>query len=360
MQKVQPKTIKLKTSAIVGACLITGGILFAIVYNIYRIRPGKPQAEPTETVSTKTTTNRWWVNTPVYSAVTSPVVTRTAYVPPQASMSTELKQQTDAQNQAAQEAYLQAMRQPLNPSTVQPYSYSTVSVPPAPVATSSPIVDSSPGSKWLNKASQTQDTLLLTRTPPIGKYMISMGSVIPAVLSTGINSDLPGQITGQVTRDVFDSRTHKYLLIPQGSTLVGIYDSSIVYGQSRVLVAWKRINYPDGSTLDLAGMPGTDPAGFSGFKDLVDNHYGRLFGSVLLLSVLTAGAQLSQPPAAANTAPTVGQTVAGSLGVNIANAGMSVVNKNLNIQPTIKIRPGYRFDVAVTKDIVFAEPYSTN
>lgn len=194
---------------------------------------------------------------------------------------------------------------------------------------------------------------------PINAYELQAGAVIPAILITGINSDLPGQIIGQVKTNIYDSIAGKYLLIPQGAKVTGVYDSRIVYGQERVMIAWHRIIFPNGQSINLQQMPGSDSSGYSGFHDEVNNHYAKIFGSVLLMSVLGAGAQLSQPPNNNNSfaAPSVGQTIAQSVGTNIANTATVVTEKNLGVKPTLEIRPGYEFNISVTKDIVFPGPY---
>jgi type IV secretory pathway VirB10-like protein len=194
---------------------------------------------------------------------------------------------------------------------------------------------------------------------PASPFELQAGSIIPGILLTGLNSDLPGEIVGQVRETVYDSISGRYELIPQGSKITGQYDSKVVYGQERVLVVWKRVLFPNGKFIDLEGMPGVDLSGYSGFNDQVNNHYGRLFGSVLLMSVLSAGAQLAQPQNSTNTwaAPSVGQTMAQSLGNNIALVGTEKAQKDLNIQPTLEIRPGYEFNIIVTKDIVFPGAY---
>ncbi|WP_404995456.1 TrbI/VirB10 family protein [Cupriavidus pauculus] len=191
------------------------------------------------------------------------------------------------------------------------------------------------------------------RTAQITPYEIKAGWVIPGVLIGGMNSDLPGQIIGQVRENVYDTRSGKHLLIPQGSRLIGKYDSYVAYGQARALVAWSRLIYPDGSTYNLRGMPGADSAGFAGFADQLDNHYARIFGTAALMSVISAGAQLSQPSNTSNSNgnPNASQTAAGALGQQLGQTGMQMAQKNLNIQPTIEIRPGYRFNVMVTADM---------
>jgi type IV secretion system protein TrbI len=192
------------------------------------------------------------------------------------------------------------------------------------------------------------------RTP----FELRAGFVIPAVLMSGINSELPGQIIGQVSQDVYDTPTGKYKLIPQGTRLVGTYNSQVVYGQSRVLVAWQRLVFPDGKALDIGSMPGADGAGYAGFGDKVNNHYLRIFGSALLLSGIVAGVNSSQTNpendpfgTSANTLLT--QAIAQQMGT----VATEMVRKNINIAPTLEIRPGYRFNVMVVKDLTFSKPY---
>ena len=130
--------------------------------------------------------------------------------------------------------------------------------------------------------------------PPHSPYELRAGFVIPGTLISGVNSQLPGQIMAQTSQDVFDTATGKHKLFPQGSRLVGTYSSEVAYGQARVLVAWQRLVFPDGKAMDIGAMPGADGAGFAGFKDQVDNHYVRIFGSALLMSAITAGVAYSQ------------------------------------------------------------------
>ncbi len=198
---------------------------------------------------------------------------------------------------------------------------------------------------------------------PLSQYELQAGTIIPGIMLSGIDSDLPGVISAQVESNVYDSISGKYLLVPQGSKLQGVYDSQIAYGQERILIAWQRIIFPNGKSIDLQGMPGEDLSGYAGFHDQVDNHYIKIFGSVILMSVLSAGAQLSQPQNQTNSIfqpanPTVGQTLAQSLGTNITNTATQLTQKNVNIQPTLKIRQGYEFNIAVTKDMVFQGAYA--
>lgn len=207
---------------------------------------------------------------------------------------------------------------------------------------------------FLSQSPELETYLKHTRTPPISAMEVKAGTIIPGVMIGGINSDLPGQIVGQVRENVYDTATGQYLLIPAGSRLVGTYDSSITMGQSRVLAAWRRIIYPDGSSVSLDLMPGADQGGYAGFNDQVDNHYFRIFGNAMMLSLFSAGVQLSQPhqPQNSNGGYDSQQILAAEIGRQLGQLGMEMTRRNMNIQPTLEIRPGYRFVVMVTKDIV--------
>lgn len=199
---------------------------------------------------------------------------------------------------------------------------------------------------------------------PSTRYELRSGSVIPATLISGINSELPGMIMAQVSQNTFDTASGRYLLIPQGSRLVGTYSSNAAYGQSRVLVAWQRIVFPDGKALDIGAMPGADGAGYAGYKDLVNHHYVRLFGSALLMSAITAGISYSQErnqqtSAIGYNTPSASQEMSQALGQQLGMATANMIQKNLNISPTLEIRPGYRFNVIVTKDIAMSKPYQS-
>jgi type IV secretory pathway VirB10-like protein len=209
-------------------------------------------------------------------------------------------------------------------------------------------------------AVSARDQLPTTVHASASPFALTAGSVIPAMLLTGINADLPGTVVAQVREDVFDSVTGRYLLIPRGAKLTGTYDSRVVQGERRVLVAWRRLLYPDGSSLDLLEMEGTDPAGYAGFGAKVDEHLNKAFNSALLLSLISAGAQLSQPQRSTSVfaAPDLGQTIAGAVGQQIANTSIQLTQRQLEIPPTLEVSPGYRFDVLVDRDIVLSVPYN--
>jgi type IV secretory pathway VirB10-like protein len=187
---------------------------------------------------------------------------------------------------------------------------------------------------------------------PASRYIVQAGAVIPAALITGIRSDLPGQVTAQVTENVYDSPTGKYLLVPQGSKLVGAYDSQISFGQDRVLLVWTRLIMPNGRSIVLERQPGADTQGFAGLEDEVDHHWGRLFAAAALSTLLGVGSELG---ATSNDGAIVTALRRGSAD-SLNQTGQQVVRRNLNIQPTITIRPGFPVRVIVNRDLALA-PY---
>jgi type IV secretory pathway VirB10-like protein len=187
---------------------------------------------------------------------------------------------------------------------------------------------------------------------PASKYIVQAGSVIPAALLTGIRSDLPGQVTGQVTENVYDSPTGRYLLIPQGTKLIGVYDSQVSFGQSRVLLVWTRLIFPNGRSIVLERQPGADPEGYAGLEDQVDYHWGQLFMAAALSTLLGVGAELG---AGDNDSDIIRALRRGSSD-SLNQTGQQVVRRNLNIQPTLTIRPGFPMRVIVNRDLVLA-PY---
>ncbi|HBP6867964.1 TPA: conjugal transfer protein TrbI [Legionella pneumophila] len=196
---------------------------------------------------------------------------------------------------------------------------------------------------------------------PNSRFELRAGSVIPGVMISGISSELPGQIIGQVSQNVYDTPTGKHLLIPQGTKLIGIYSSDVSFGQNSVLVAWQRLVFPDGKALDIGSMPGADGAGYSGYRDEVDHHYARIYGSALLMSGIVAGItysqNINQPNQYGFAQPTAGSVLSQALGQQLGEVTSQLVSKNLNVAPTINIRPGYRFNIIVVKDLTFNRPY---
>ncbi len=187
---------------------------------------------------------------------------------------------------------------------------------------------------------------------PASQYVLQAGAVIPASLITGLRSDLPGEVTAQVTEDVYDSPTGKFLLIPQGARLLGQYDAQIAFGQSRALLVWNRLIMPNGKSIVLERQPGADPEGYAGLEDEVDNHWGMLFKAAILSTLLSVGAEAGTSDSENNLAQAIRQGASQSFN----QVGQQVVGRSLNIQPTITIRPGFPVRVLVTHDLVL-EPY---
>ena len=190
---------------------------------------------------------------------------------------------------------------------------------------------------------------------PGSPYQVMAGTVIAAALVTGIKSDLPGDVIATVTEPVYDTATGKFLLIPQGSRILGRYNSQVSYGQSRVQVVWNRIILPDTSSLTLDNLVGTDPAGYAGLEDDVDWHWGRVFAGAALTTLLGIGAELAAPE---NRQDGNRIVIAGrdSAQDSINQVGQEMTRRNMNIQPTLTARPGLPVRVLVARDLVL-RPY---
>jgi len=199
-----------------------------------------------------------------------------------------------------------------------------------------------------------------TRNPaslqlPTSPYQVMAGTIIPAALVTGINSDLPGQVIANVTEAVYDTATGRFLLIPQGSRLIGRYDSQVSFGQRRVLLVWTRLILPDTSSISLDRLPGIDPAGYAGLEDGVDWHWDRILAGAALSTLLGVGAELAAPNNSGSTG-SVTVAVRQSAQDTVNQVGQEITKRNMSIQPTLTIRPGFPVRVMVNKDLVL-RPY---
>ncbi|MEB2035320.1 TrbI/VirB10 family protein [Xanthomonas campestris pv. campestris] len=199
-------------------------------------------------------------------------------------------------------------------------------------------------------------TLQSRLTPPATPTVVSAGVLIPALFLTGINSDLPGLITAQVSQPVYDTPTGRYVIIPQGSVLIGAYDSRVTFGQNRVLLVWQRLRFPNGSSLDLEGMPGVDLSGYAGVSDKVNNHWGKVLSSVLLSSTVAAAVATAEGDSFSSFQRDAGQAASQGAAQSINQAGAQLLQRSINIQPTLEIRPGQRVAVMVNKDLALP-PY---
>jgi len=249
-------------------------------------------------------------------------------------------------------------RSGINPTPAQANAGSIV--PAAALAAAQAAAVGMPSAARAAAPTERPEVLPATLREPVSRYEVKAGTIIPAVLLTGLNSDLPGQLIAQVRESVFDTETGQHLLVPQGARLIGLYDHQMVYGQERVLVTWKRVLFPNSTSLSLKdGMPGTDAAGAAGFNDQVNHHLVRVFGNALLLSIISAGVQLSQIPDFGRgfAGPSAGNVLGAAVGQELGQTSAELIRRGMNISPTIEIRPGYAFNVMVTQDLVFPGPY---
>lgn len=211
--------------------------------------------------------------------------------------------------------------------------------------------------KMLNDAVEREEAVIhATLLAPMTPFEVKAGNIIPAILQTAIISDLPGTIVAKVRRDVFDSVSGKHLLIPQGTTLIGTYDSQIATGQARILMAWSRLIFPNGDSINLKGQPGTDAMGASGLRDKVDNHYSKLFGASFMYSLITAGTRLTNGNVKVEDM-TPQQAMTESIAQQMGQTSAGLMEKNMSIQPTLTIREGTLFNVLLTKDLVLPHAY---
>lgn len=204
---------------------------------------------------------------------------------------------------------------------------------------------------FLNAAADRRTVAPDRVMPPASPYVLQAGAVIPAALITGIRSDLPGQITAQVTENIYDSPTGRLLLVPQGTRIIGQYDNAVQFGQRRVLLVWNRLIFPNGRSIVLERQPGADAAGYAGLEDGVDYHWWDLAKAAGLSTLLSVGAEL-----ATNDDDRLIQAIRHGGQTTINDAGQQIVRRQLNVAPTLTIRPGFPVRVIVTRDLVLG-PY---
>ncbi|VTU38558.1 Pertussis toxin liberation protein G [Variovorax sp. PBL-E5] len=208
---------------------------------------------------------------------------------------------------------------------------------------------------FIAKAGDTSTRNLGSLQLPASPYQVMAGTIIPAALVTGINSDLPGQVIANVSEAVYDTATGRHLLIPQGTRLIGRYDSQVAFGQRRILLVWTRLILPDASSIALDKLPGVDPAGYAGLEDGVDWHWGRILAGAALSTLLGVGAELAAP----QTRTDGNQVIIAareSAQDTVNQIGQELTKRNLNVQPTLTARPGFPVRVMVSKDLIL-RPY---
>lgn len=200
------------------------------------------------------------------------------------------------------------------------------------------------------------------RIQPANRFDLAMGTAIPAVLLHQLNSDVAGLVRAQIARDVYDSRTTSVVLIPQGTLALGEQSGQPSAGDARLLIRWRRLRFPDGRTLELDDQESAAADGSLGLAGHVDRHWGRRFGSAILLSLVGAGVQLSQPQRSAvgGAAPAEGQIAAGELGRELGQLSAEILRQSVNLPPTVELRPGARLLILLTQDLVFDGPGLSN
>jgi type IV secretory pathway VirB10-like protein len=202
---------------------------------------------------------------------------------------------------------------------------------------------------FMNAAADRRTVSAERLAPPASPYIVHAGSIIPAALITGLRSDLPGQVTAQVTAHVYDSPSGRFLLIPQGSRLIGEYDSQISFGQNRLLLAWTRLILPDGRSIVLERQPGADAAGQAGLQDRTNHHWGMMLRAAAISTLLGVGTEL-----ASDDDDDLVRALQRGPQDTLNQAGQQIVRRQLNVQPTLTIRPGMPVRVIVTRDLVLA------
>jgi len=233
-----------------------------------------------------------------------------------------------------------------------------VSTPDSPAPSAQEPAQAAQGDQASKRAfmaqASNQRTVSVGRlTAPASPNIVQAGSIIPAALITGVRSDLPGQITAQVTANVYDSPTGRILLIPQGARLIGEYDSEIAAGQTRVLLAWDRLILPDGRSIVLERQPGADGAGFAGLQDRMNQHWGNLLKAAAISTLLGVGTELG-----ADSEDDLTRALRRGSQDTINQTGQQIVRRQLNVQPTLTIRPGHPLRVVLTRDLLL-EPIGT-
>jgi len=260
------------------------------------------------------------------------------------------QQRIAQEGDAARASHLFAMTN-VTPSKVTATAGASGTAMPAAAASASP-TDQDQKLAFLNAGTDHQTQSPEHLQAPPSPYVIQAGTVIAAALITGLRSDLPGQVTAQVTEDCFDSPSGTVLVVPQGSKLIGQYQAQISFGQSRVLLAWTRLILPNGKSIILDRQPATDASGYAGLEDQVDQHWGALFEAATLSTILSVGSEAGTTDSENNLAQAIRQGASQSF----SQVGQQVVGRSLNVQPTLTIRPGFPVRVLVTHDLVL-EPY---
>jgi type IV secretion system protein VirB10 len=364
---------------LVGGLIIIGAIAYLMFSGVHPTTV-KPAASASQTPASPHSDS--WINQhiPPIPASTAASPTKTLQnqapttggaqgnLPPASGQSTGAAQ-TATQRAAAKKARLKAMEKaglsvPGFGASTTPAAPAAAAATPLPAAVHSPKPQgavpaaSGPQGKFLAAAAAKHSDYLDAHVEkPISPYELQAGTVIPATLITGIKSGISGLVTAMVRQPVYGSINGRYVLVPVGTKIIGIYDNNVLMGQKRVLVAWTRLIFPNGSYINIGGMPGAGLRGYAGLHDLVNDHYWTIFKDAFLLSMVNVGIALSQPQQSILSTQSYGSTAAQALASEIGQVSTQILTQAMNIAPTLTIRPGFLMNVMVTKDIVFPGPY---
>lgn len=284
---------------------------------------------------------------PILSAQAGGGVTPTMGSPPPGAAASPdpVRQQREQERQAARTSRLFATN---DRSAASGDPALGMTPAPAPGVTATVASPADHKQAFLSAPADPETTSSHRLQAPVSPYVLQAGAVIPAALLTGIRSDLPGQVTAQVTENVYDSPTGRILLIPQGARLVGTYDSQVEFGQGRVLLAWTRLILPGGRSIILDRQPAGDPQGFAGLEDRVDRHWKQLAGAAMISTLLGVGTELGAGSDDSDVVRALRQGAANSA----SQAGQQAVGRSLDVQPTLTVRPGFPVRVLLTRDLV--------
>lgn len=282
-------------------------------------------------------------------AVDSPAIGRPAQPEPAVAQAKQARQQAFAAARASN-LFSASARSPAGPPTPGPAATIDPLLLAAAPASSVPQGSQAGKRAFLDRPATTGTQSAFRPTAPATGLVLQAQTVITAALVTAVNSDLPGPVSAQVTRNVYDSLTGRVVLIPQGSRMIGVYDADVSFGQRRVLLAWDRIIFPDGRSLQLDRLAGADAAGRSGLADKVDAHWGSMAKAALLSSVLGVGAELGS-----DDDGDVARALRRGVHDTVSQTGQQVVRQQLNVQPTLTLRAGLPVTILVTRDIAFGD-----
>lgn len=277
--------------------------------------------------------------------VPPPALTEPPPTGPIADARAAARQRVAQERDAARTSKLFLGGEAAGPASLAADGQASIGIPPA---ASMPAVAGEPPRQTVLDRPADRTTVSGERlAPPVSPYVLQAGAIIPAALITGVRSDLPGQIVAQVTQSVYDSPTGRHLLVPQGARLIGRYDSETSFGQDRVLLAWDRLILPDGRSILLDRQPGADAAGHAGLQDRVNHHWGGVVKAALISTLLGVGAEEGNDGDDALL-----RAIRRGTSQSLNQAGQQVVQRQLDIRPTLTIRPGAPLRVIVTRDLV--------